>query len=239
MKYIDPTGHAYCDYIDNNNAEDCAGGLENSQSTDVIWGTGNSSGNNNNNGNNGNGNRPSDTPSGPTNTPTSTPCPSVVMTSCYPSSTSTLYPTVTPTPTPTGCNPTIANCSFPTNTPFLQEYVPVIEDAVGIVNPLQVSYGPDVATLFWDTLLGASPILGIPASNLNQVITTVATTTVTAVTYVANGAVNAAIGVSNAIGNAVNNVGWAVGNAFNTGLGPTLLIPLYVPSNLSPYSGSS
>ena len=46
MKYIDPTGHAYCDYIDNNNAEDCAGGLENSQSTDVIWGTGNSSGGN-------------------------------------------------------------------------------------------------------------------------------------------------------------------------------------------------
>jgi RHS repeat-associated protein len=41
LNYIDPTGHAYCDFIDTSNAEDCAGGLANSQSSDVIWGSGN------------------------------------------------------------------------------------------------------------------------------------------------------------------------------------------------------
>ena len=49
LLYVDPTGHAYCDYIDNNNAEDCGGGLANSQSSDVIWGSGNRGGNGGNN----------------------------------------------------------------------------------------------------------------------------------------------------------------------------------------------
>lgn len=41
MRYTDPTGHAYCDFIDNNNAEDCGGGLSRSQSSVSNGGRGN------------------------------------------------------------------------------------------------------------------------------------------------------------------------------------------------------
>ncbi len=37
VNFNDPSGHAYCDFIDNQNAEDCNGGLSNSQSSSVIW----------------------------------------------------------------------------------------------------------------------------------------------------------------------------------------------------------
>ena len=118
-------------------------------------------------------------PGGTPPSPTSTPCFVVSIACSHPTSTSTPYPTLTPTP---GCDWTITNCFGATPTPFLQDHVPAIEDGINILNPLSVSFEPDVATWFWDTLLGAAPVLGLPASSLHQVIDTVLSPVVNVIT---------------------------------------------------------
>ena len=125
-------------------------------------------------------------------------------------------------------------CVYPTLTPFGQELEPGFETGIQIINPFQLpSYEPDVATWFWDTLLGASPILGIPANSLNQIITNVVTTPIVIPI------VNTAISTINYAGNVANNVANVVNNVIYTGIGGPTLPVFYIPSTNSPFSTGS
>jgi hypothetical protein len=154
------------------------------------------------------------------------------MASCYPTSTSTPYPTLTPTP---GCDWRVTDCIFATPTPPLYDVVtnPGFQDSVQNTLPSIIpSLHPFDANGFWNTMLQTvPPFLGIPASSLNQVTASAGAAIASAGAYV----VNAAINVTTTVGNATNNIGIALNNA--SGIGPTLPAIFFNPSNfISPLS---
>jgi hypothetical protein len=113
---------------------------------------------------------------------------------------------------------------------------PEFQNAVSSASPLSsfwpTDYGPDF-TAFYNSALGGLPLLGYPASSLEQIASNAVTGALSVGKNAVSGAVNAGIDISNTIGTGVNNVSSGIGEVLNTsfgGLSPTLPI-FYLPSN--------